>query len=77
MKMILSLSAAGAMLSSDELRTYIFSLPTLYIWGGLGGGVGGWVGLITSLLLRTYFILIQLPATLRYHLVDATSQELL
>ena len=23
------------MLSSDELRTYFFSLPTLYIWGGI------------------------------------------
>ena len=39
--------------------------------------MGGWVGLITSLLLRTCFIFIQLPATLIYHLVDATSQKLL
>ena len=39
--------------------------------------MGEWVGLIMSSLLRTYFIFIQLPATLRYHLVDATSQELL
>ena len=70
-----SLFAAGAVLSSDELGAYVCSLSTLYIWGGFGWG--GWVGLITSLLLRTYSIFIQLPATLRYHLVNSASQELL
>ena len=41
LKFILPLSAAGAMLSSDELRSCIFSLPRLYIWGGFGwGGLG-------------------------------------
>ena len=54
---------------------YIFSLPALYTWGG--GSTVEWVGLITSLLLHTDYNLIQLPATLRYHLVDARSQELL
>ena len=52
--MILSLSAAGAMLSSDELRTYIFSLPALYIWGGLGGGVG-WANNVLALAYLLYF----------------------
>ena len=39
--------------------------------------VVGWVGLITCLLLHTYYNLIQLPAMLTYHLVDARSQEIL
>ena len=52
---------------------HFFSAYIIHLgWVWVGG-----VGLITSLLLRTYFIFTQLPATLRYHLVDATSQELL
>ena len=73
-KILLSLSAAGAMLSSDELCTYIFFSAYIIHLGGFGWGVG-WAN--TSLLLRTYFIFIQLLATSRYHLVDAMSQELL
>ena len=37
--------------------------------------VVGWVGQITSLLLRTCYKLTKLPATLRYHLIDAIGHK--
>ena len=76
-KCVLSLSVAGAMLSSGGVA-YLLYFAFAYIILHLGWVcLGGLVRLITSLLLRTYYIFLQLPATLRYHWIDATSQELL